>query len=76
MFVEEKMYKSNVAKWFKNLLAEIINPALKEYCPNHEVDYRGYHLVQFENESPKDGKIYLDYREVTPKELRDFLSME
>lgn len=36
--------------------------------------YLGYHLIQFENECPSDGKIYLDRQEISEKQLIEFLS--
>ena len=75
MLIEEKTRKGNISPWFKRLIQEVLNPALTKYCKEAEIDYRGYHLVQFENESPTDGKIYLDYREVSEEELQAFLSM-
>lgn len=75
MFCEEKTHKAKISTWFRLLIKNIIHPALKEYCSKNYIDYRGYHLVQFENESPSDGKIYLDYREITEKELIEFLSL-
>ena len=36
-------------------------------------NYRGIHLVQFENTSPDDGAVFLDRKEITKQELLDFL---
>ena len=34
------------------------------------------HTGTFENTSPTDGKIYLDYRQISEQELVDFLSFK
>ena len=47
---------------YKILNKSIVNP-----------HYRGLYLVQFENESPDDGAIYLNGKEITKQELLDFL---
>jgi hypothetical protein len=76
MFVEEKTHTGELAPWFKRLIREVLDPAIKKYAEDNEIDYRGYHLLRFENEDPTDGKIFLDYREITEDELIDFLSMK
>ena len=75
MLVEEKTRKGTLAPWFRRFIKEVLNPALFYYCEKNKIDYRGYHLVRFENESPEDGRIYLNHREVSEKELKEFLSM-
>lgn len=74
MFCEEKTHMAKISTWFRLLIKNIIHPALLDYCKKKQIDYRGYHLIQFEQESPDDGKIYLDYREINKQELIDFLS--
>lgn len=75
LLAEEKTYMAEIAPWFYNFICNVLNPALAQFCDGNHIDYRGYHLIQFENTSPKDGRIYLDKLEVTPKELRDTLAM-
>jgi hypothetical protein len=76
MFLEEKTHEGELANWFKRLIKDVLHPAITNYAKQNEIDYKGYHLIQFENEGPNDGKILLDYREVTEQELIDFLSMK
>lgn len=38
--------------------------------------YYGYHLLQFENTSFDDGKVYFDHREVTQDELVKIMSFD
>jgi hypothetical protein len=76
MFLEEKTCNGKLATWFNKLIHDVLHPAISKYSKENEIDYRGYHLIQFENEGPEDGKILLDYREVSEQELIDFLSMK
>ena len=76
MFVEEKTHNGKLASWFHKLIKEVLHPAISKFAKESEIDYRGYHLIQFENEGPEDGKIFLDYREIAEQELIDFLSMK
>lgn len=43
---------------------------------NSDPLYRGFHLLQFERETPEDGFILLDGLEITPAELKSFLRFE
>lgn len=74
MFCEEKTRMGKISDWFRTLIKNILHPALRLYCPKNGIDYRGYHLIQFENTSPVDGKIYLDYNLITEQQLIEFLS--
>ncbi len=38
--------------------------------------YRGFHLLQFENTTPNDGKTFLDGKEINRNELIKFLKFE
>ena len=38
-------------------------------------NFKGFYLIQFENLSPEDGKIYLNHKEITKLELIKFLIM-
>jgi len=48
---------------------------LDSVCSYHPL-YKGFHLIQFENESPEDGDIYLDGKKITKEELISFLRFE
>lgn len=76
MLCEEKMYMSTIATGFGRLINEVIEPALKEFCPKKGIDFKGYFLIQFENTGPDDGKIFFDSLEITKAELIKVLSLE
>lgn len=76
MLCEEKMYMSKVSTAFGRLINEVIEPALKDFCPKKGVDFKGYFLIQFENTGPDDGKIFFNGNEVTKEVLINFLSLE
>lgn len=76
MLCEEKCFKANLSTAFTKLIKGVIEPALKEFCPKNNIDFRGYHFIQFENTSPEDGKIFFDGIEISKEELIKFLSME
>ena len=72
MFLEEKcrMSKPTRNQW-ELLIAE--NVVHKRYGSQQ---FCGVHIIQFENESPTDGKIYVDGTEVTEEELIQFLQFK
>lgn len=74
MFLEEKTHNANIAVWFHRLIKEVLNPAMVVYCKVKKIDYRGYHLIQFENEGPEDGKIYFDRKEISKEKLKELLT--
>lgn len=65
MIIEEKCRKQEMTRSQKHILS-IIDSSLKQTHPD---TYYGTHLIQLENESPKDGKIFWDGEEITEKEL-------
>jgi len=67
MLIEEKRYMSK-ATWSQRELFKIVHKA----CIS-DPNYCGIHLIQFENTSPDDGKVYIDNKEVTHEELIKFL---
>jgi hypothetical protein len=50
--------------------------ALRHGMPLVGWQYRGAHLIQFERESPTDGRIFIDGREVDQAGLVRFLSFD
>ena len=50
--------------------------ALLDKLARADEQYRGFHLLQFENTSPEDGAIWLDEKQVTKAELVRFLRFE
>ena len=67
MLIEEKRYMSQVKKWQMQMFKLI-----DMFC-SADKNYRGFHVLTFENSSPDDGKIYLDGAGITKRELLDFL---
>ena len=67
MFIEEKRYRADLTfpqrKQFKQLDADCAGSP--GYC--------GFHLLQFEKTTPDDGRIWLDWNEITTEELLTFL---
>jgi hypothetical protein len=41
-----------------------------------KVKYYGFHLLQFENTTFEDGRVYWNHQEVTPDQIRQILSFE
>ena len=78
MLCEEKTRNGDIKKgsWFHRLITEVLDPALKEFSKKNRIDYRGYHLITFEKTDPSAGKIYLDRKEISKEDLKDFLSMK
>ena len=70
MFIEEKRYMSKPEFWQKKSFRIIHKNCIKD------TNYKGFHLLQFENTSPEDGKIYLDNNEITRDYLIKFLRFE
>lgn len=75
LLAEEKTRKGRVSPWFATLIKTVLHPALSEYCPKAGIDYRGYHLIVFENTTPADGKIWFDNKEVTEAQLKHILEL-
>ena len=67
MLIEEKRYMSKVKRWQMQMFKLI-----DMFC-SADKNYRGFHVLTFENSSPDDGKIYLDGPEITKQELLNFL---
>lgn len=70
MFIEEKRYKSKVTYAQRESFVFLDN--VLQCHPK----YHGFHILQFENTSPEDGKIFLDHKEITKEELIKFLRFE
>jgi len=49
---------------------------LVDACCRSSADYRGFHVVVFEETSPDDGWVYLDGAYITKSELVQFLQFE
>ena len=66
-FIEEKRYMAKVGYSQKEIYRTVVDS-----CKTSE-NFRGVHLIQFENRSPDDGKIWLDGIEITKQELTNWL---
>lgn len=79
MFIEEKTHNGKLNGWAKHLLYDL-NKVFEVGCKNCNITYLGYHLVQFENTCPKDGKIilfengFLPSKEISEDELKKFMN--
>ena len=67
MLIEEKRYMNQVKRWQMQMFKLI------DFFCSADKNYRGFHVLKFENSNPDDGKIYLDGNEITRQELLDFL---
>jgi hypothetical protein len=70
MFIEEKRHGSQPREWQRKMF-KIINGLCKL-----DINYKGFHLLVFENTNPDDGKIWLDKKEINKEELIRFLIFE
>lgn len=71
MLIEEKRHMASV-KFPQSDLFHLLHAT----CKAGNSKYRGFHLVQFENTSPDDGRIWLDHNEITRPQLISFLRFE
>ena len=66
MFIEEKCNMAtsdfSQSKTFKLVRSSINNS-----------NFYGFHLIQFENTNPSNGKVYLDGEEIPEEQLEEFL---
>lgn len=67
LLIEEKRHGSDLT-WSQKELMKVLHLAIKK-----DRQYCGIHLLQFENTSPDDGKIYLNRSEISKQQLIDFL---
>lgn len=70
MLIEEKRYGTQVKLWQRQIFA-VIHKAAKS-----DPNYKGIHLIVFENTSPDDGLIWLDHQLITKDQLLAFLRFE
>lgn len=70
MLIEEKRRNVEIKEWQRTMF-RIVNAVCKL-----DENYKGFHIITFENTSPDDGKITLDRKEVSRDELIKFLRFE
>jgi len=71
MFLEEKTHSAEPT-WSQQQLFKIVDDACRRGDPN----YKGFHVLTFENTSPEDGQMTLDGTSITIDELLEFLKFE
>lgn len=69
MIIEEKRYMSDLTFPQREQFKKLHNK-IEKIGDN---SYKGIHLLQFENTTPEDGKIYFDRKEITKDQLIDIL---
>lgn len=69
MLIEEKRHMSDITYCQKNLFKKL-RLAIQDKL------FKGFHLVQFENTGPDDGKIYLNRKEITKESFIKFLQFK
>lgn len=67
MIIEEKMYRGKMM-WHEKQAHEFLHCMLDGH-----LYYRGYHILQFENTSPLDGGIWLNYKLIGINDLFEFI---
>jgi hypothetical protein len=70
MLIEEKRYMAKV-EFPQSTLFKYIDSVCKK-----DNNYCGFHVIQFENTNPEDGKIYLDGSLITKDQLIEFLQFK
>lgn len=70
--IEEKCYSGKVMDKHRPFYNDI-HEILKFGCEATGWSYKGYHLVQFENTCPDDGRIFFDHKEITKEQLIDII---
>jgi hypothetical protein len=84
MLVEEKRYMGSVSfaqRDTHGLLDQALRIANSQYVVNArnkrvQLRYFGYFVLQFENETPDDGKIYWQHKEISRGDLLKLLKFE
>lgn len=74
IIAEEKTRGGQMSIWYARFIKEILDPALRLHCELNGIKYGGFLLIQFENTSPNDGKIFIDSKQVSAEELKQLLS--
>lgn len=70
MLIEEKRHNSLPKFWQKSMFKILFN-----LC-KLDKNFKGFHLIVFENTSPDDGKIFLNRKEINRDDLIKFLKFE
>ena len=80
MLLEEKTHQSDSSiagvKHDQSLVAHEIDNALSYGAKKTGLNYMGYHLVQFEETSPANGRTWFDGIEIRESDLLEVLSLK
>lgn len=74
MFLEIKTRNAKIKKGQKMMWQHLHHWILKGIDKNWQ--YFGFHLIVFEKTNFEDGKCYLNHKEITEKQLIEFLSFK
>jgi hypothetical protein len=74
ILLEEKTHGAQVAPWFSRMMREVFAPALQTFCDKEGIEFKGFHVITFQNSSPSDGTIRIDGTEISEEDLIVFLS--
>lgn len=66
MLIEEKRYMAEPS-YAQRQVFRVVNKAIRDS------KYKGFYLIQFENTTPDDGRIFLDRKEISKEQLISFL---
>jgi len=66
MLIEEKRYMAEPS-YAQRQVFRVVNKAIRDS------KYKGFHLIQFENTTPDDGRTSLDRKEISKEQLISFL---
>jgi len=70
MLIEEKRYRW-MPKWSQVKIFRILDAVAK-----NDINYRGFHILVFENTNPDDGYVWLDGTKIFRDDLLKFLRFE
>jgi len=52
IIAEEKTHGAQVKTWFRRMMLEIFEPALRAHCAANGIEFKGFHVITFEATSP------------------------
>ena len=70
MIIEEKQGNSKISWSFKTNIMKTSIEAWTDWCQKNEWEFCGYHVFRLIND-----KFYLNEKEITEKEMREFFGM-
>ena len=72
--LEEKTRNGTVSEWLTRFMRGVMVPALREFCANNGIEFKGFHVITFEHTNPADGRTWLDGIEIDAQALKTYLS--